>query len=189
MFDWLNGPGKVFRDPLPNSTNYLAAYDREGNLLRMKRAEQQKQKETKEELDQDEETLQKQDLESGLDEAEVMARADERAKKRLDREDLESRNGIPKERQSDLRPYPLNQNFSSQPVLSEELRNRIYEMVVEENFDLKSVSAAFGVDIRRVAAVARLKTIEKKWVSEVSCDQRSLLVRRSLYDDFNSKFD
>ena len=172
MFAWLNGPGKVFKNPLPNSTNYLSAYDRQGNLLRLKRQEQQQLEEGKqEELDEDEETLQTRDLESGMDEAEVMKRANERAKKKADKLDLESRDGIPKERQSDLRPYPLNFNFVSQAVLSEELREKIYELVVVDEIDLKSVSAAFGVDIRRVAAVARLKTIEKQWVQEVSHHQ------------------
>lgn len=190
MFNWLNGPGKVFKDPLPNSTNYLSAYDRQGNLLRLKRAEQQKQLENESELEEDEETLQARELEEGHTEADVMKRAEERAKRRADQADLESRDGVPKERLSDLRPYPLNQNFQSQAVLSEELRERIYELVVEEEIDLKSVSAAFGVDIRRVAAVARLKTLEKQWAQEVSDRMREMSVMRwSLHDDFNSKID
>ena len=67
-----------------------------------------------------------------------------------------------------MRPYPLNQQFRSQTVLSEELREKIYELIVRERIDLKSVSATFGVDIRRVAAVVRLKSLEKQWVAEVS---------------------
>lgn len=179
MFKWLNGPGKVFKEPLPNSTNYLSAYDREGKLLRTKRAAEEKEPE-------DEERLQKRDLDDGLSETEVMRRADQR---KADREDLERRGGIPRERQSDLRPYPLNQNFSSQSVLSEDLREKIYEMVVEGDLDIKAVSGAFGVDIRRVAAVVRLKTIEKQWIQEVSRNFASGLTRRSSHDDFNSKFD
>lgn len=34
MFAWLQGPGESFRYPLPNSTNYLSAYNRQGKLLR-----------------------------------------------------------------------------------------------------------------------------------------------------------
>ncbi|KAK5073534.1 hypothetical protein LTS08_002369 [Lithohypha guttulata] len=34
MFAWLQGPGESFRHPLPNSTNYLSAYNRQGKLLR-----------------------------------------------------------------------------------------------------------------------------------------------------------
>ena len=40
--------------------------------------------------------------------------------------------------------------------------------------DISSVAATFGVDVRRVAAVIRLKTIEKQWVQEVSYHQSLL---------------
>ena len=81
---------------------------------------------------------------------------------------LEHVHELPVFQQRDLRPYPLNQQFRSQAVLSEALREKIYELIVEEGIDLKSVSATFGVDIRRVAAVVRLKSLEREWVSEVS---------------------
>ena len=169
MFKWLNGPGKVFKEPLQNSTNYLSAYDRQGNLLRVRRREEQKQLENAAiNLEEDEEQLQEKEIQQGLSEAEVMENAQAREKARASKQDLEDRGGVPKERPSDLRPYPLNQNFQSQSVLSEDLRERIYQLVVEEEIDIKSVSAVFGVDIRRVAAVARLKTLEKQWVQEVS---------------------
>ena len=32
MAEWLNGPGYKFRRPFPGSTNYLSAYDKNGNL-------------------------------------------------------------------------------------------------------------------------------------------------------------
>lgn len=34
---------------------------------------------------------------------------------------------------------------------------------------IKAVSAELGVDIRRVAAVVRLKEVEKDWEAKVSC--------------------
>ena len=34
MFEWIDGPGKNFRYPLPDSTNYLSAYDKDGQLRR-----------------------------------------------------------------------------------------------------------------------------------------------------------
>ena len=34
MAEWLNGPGYKFRRPFPGSTNYLSAYDKNGNLKR-----------------------------------------------------------------------------------------------------------------------------------------------------------
>ena len=44
MFQWLNGPGAAFRDPLPGSTNYLGAYDDKGQLTRVTRAGDRKKK-------------------------------------------------------------------------------------------------------------------------------------------------
>src|SRR5689334_21063428 len=34
FYEWLNGPGRALKEPLPGSTNYLGAYDRYGNLIR-----------------------------------------------------------------------------------------------------------------------------------------------------------
>ncbi|KAK5170349.1 uncharacterized protein LTR77_004936 [Saxophila tyrrhenica] len=170
MFAWLNGPGKVFRDPLPSSTNYLSAYDKSGNLLRARQENNNSKRNLSEsdvaELDENEEELQNRDRESGLSQEDVRKRSDLRQLRRREREDLESRGGVPKERAADLRPYPLNQQFRSQPVLSEDLREKIYELVALDRLDLKSVSATFGIDIRRVAAVVRLKSVEKQWLEE-----------------------
>ena len=64
-------------------------------------------------------------------------------------------------------PFPNNPQFVSEPVLSEEAREQIWRMVVQEGEAIKSVSANFGVDMRRVAAVVRLKEVEKAWEREV----------------------
>lgn len=53
-------------------------------------------------------------------------------------------------------------------MLSPELRQELFRQVADRGADITSVSAAFGVDIRRVAAVVRLMTVEKKWIEEVS---------------------
>ena len=66
------------------------------------------------------------------------------------------------------KPFPNNPFFTSQPVLSEESREEIWRKVVQEGEAIKSVSANFGVDMRRVAAVVRLKEVEKAWEREVS---------------------
>ena len=169
MFAWLNGPGSVFRQPLPGSTNYLSAYDKEGNLLRASRnSDQQSRNYDDPEFDEDEESIQARELESGMTEEEVDKRADLRERRRQEKVELEARGGIPKEQARDLRPYPLNQQFRSQAVLSEELREALYDAIVVQAKDLKAVSASFGVDIRRVAAVVRLKSMEKEWVAQVS---------------------
>jgi hypothetical protein len=150
MFSWLNGPGRVFREALPGSTNYLSAYDRSGNLTRLRAGAEQEE-------------------ENKVDVSKL--NAEEKAKYEQDKEAkaAEDRNKLPRERASDLRPYPLNMDFRSQSVLSEELRQEIYKKIVDEKVDLSIVSALYGVDMRRVAAVVRLKTIEKNWVSEVCC--------------------
>ncbi len=168
MMAWLNGPGKVFKEPLLSSTNYLSAYDKSGNLLRARKGRNGAAEKDDAELDEDENDILARERENGVPEAEVRKRAERRQQRRREREELEARGGVPKERLSDLRPYPLNQQFRSQPVLSEALREKIYELVAVENLDVKSVSATFGVDIRRVAAVVRLKTLEKQWAEEVS---------------------
>lgn len=165
MFAWLKGPGKAFRNPLPGSSNYLSAYDKQGQLLRARQNDSDDGKPNDAELDEAEEVIKAREREEGVAEEDIIRRSGQRERRRSE---LEERGGIPKERISDLRPYPLNRDFRSQPVLSEELRQQIYKMVVEAGHDLKAVSAAFGVDIRRVAAVVRLMTIERQWVDQVS---------------------
>lgn len=65
-------------------------------------------------------------------------------------------------------PFPMNPLFQSQPVLDEGMREEIYKRVKKQNLSLKAVSADLGVDVRRVAAVVRMKAIEKQWETEVS---------------------
>ncbi|KAK5123800.1 hypothetical protein LTR85_002436 [Meristemomyces frigidus] len=167
MWAWLKGPGKAFRDPLPGSTNYLSAYDKQGNLLRARRNQaRDKDREGRGEVDEDEDAIVQRELDQGLDDTQMEQNAVDRATKRAEKEEREERGGVPRERQSDLRPYPLNQSFRSQPVLSEELREQLYIQVAMFKHDLPSVAATLGVDIRRVAAVVRLKTIEKQWETD-----------------------
>jgi hypothetical protein len=65
-------------------------------------------------------------------------------------------------------PFPNNPAFRSEPVLSESSRETIWRAVMVEGLPLKAVSAEYKVDVRRVAAVVRMKEIEKKWEREVS---------------------
>ncbi|PGH12293.1 hypothetical protein AJ79_04359 [Helicocarpus griseus UAMH5409] len=66
----------------------------------------------------------------------------------------------------DLRPFPLNPSFVSEPVLSEELRNEIHRQVVELGKPPREISVLYGVDLKRVAAVVRLVELEKKWINQ-----------------------
>jgi hypothetical protein len=65
-------------------------------------------------------------------------------------------------------PFPMNPFFRSQPVLDEDARELIWDRVVNKEEPMKVVSADLGVDIRRVAAVVRLKEVEKRWMQRVS---------------------
>jgi hypothetical protein len=65
-------------------------------------------------------------------------------------------------------PFPNNPLFRSQPVLSEYMRELIYDKVVGQGEALKAVSQELQVDVNRVAAVVRLKQVERNMVKEVS---------------------
>lgn len=66
-------------------------------------------------------------------------------------------------------PFPSNPAFKSYPVLSENAREMIYQRVIENEDPIMVVSADLGIDHRRVAAVVRMKAVEKEWEREV-CD-------------------
>ncbi len=106
------------REPLPNSTNYLNAYNKSGEL---KRAMQ---------------------MQPGED--------------------------LPSERPSDLKPFPPNENFLSQPVTSEELRENIWTAIMKDGLSVKEVSARYRVEMNRVGAIVRLKEVEMEWLRQVS---------------------
>lgn len=146
MFRWLNGPGSVFREPLPGSTNYLNAYDPSGNLIRARTQTSPR-----------------------LNNAEGAADADSGtgiARHALD-QNLAGGKPIPKETADDLMPFPMNRQFRAQPVLSEELRDEIYRMISQEGKSVRLVSEKLEVDMQRVGAVYRLKSIENQWIQEV----------------------
>lgn len=166
MAAWFAGPGARFRRQFPGSTNYLSAYGKDGQLRRRKSANRDAETVDPELEKRREAQILKAEEEEELDEAERQERAEGRKAVRAQREAQLKR--VPKERASDLRPFPLNENFRSQPVLSEEFREELYRQIVVKKMDLQGVSAAYGVDMRRVAAVVRLKTVEKQWIEEVS---------------------
>ena len=160
MFRWLNGPGKVFRQPLPGSTNYLNAYDRSGNLLRVDNsnvAQGSKSGDEKKNKDEGEDT-------------EIDLETSSIKNKNAQRPSPEARMKgapLPKETREDLMPFPMNREFRSQSVLSEQLKDAIYRKVIEQGKSVRDVSATLGVEMRRVAAVVRLKAVEKEWEEQV----------------------
>lgn len=137
----------MFKDPLPGSTNYLNAYDASGRLCRAAgsdRADEAKDAENK---------LSTLPGEEGIEGEE--------------RKNFVSGQPLPRERPDDLMPFPLNRQFRSQPVLSEELREAIWARSVKMGESVKVISAKLGVEMARVGAVVRLKSIEKDWIEQV----------------------
>ena len=142
MFAWLRGPGKNFQYPLPNSTNYLSAYDSRGNLLRA--AEGSEKPKTAPNPENPDDTA-------------LEAAADGEKEKKLEKETRE-----------DLRPFPLNQHFVSESVLSEPLRQEIWKRVKVDGKSARTVSVELGVEMRRIGAVVRLVEVERRMRANVS---------------------
>jgi len=175
MYAWLNGPGRAFENPLPGSTNYLGAYDKSGNLIRGR--DNPREEITNEDLpsleadveaEASDETRERKDKtdEDKVDALEEEVQRQEKAEK--SREGKDDDGALSRETMEDLRPFPLNKQFRSQPVLSEELREAIYNDVVARGISVPTVSVQFGVSNERVAAVVRLKRMEKEWIGQVS---------------------
>lgn len=61
------------------------------------------------------------------------------------------------------RVFPQNEHFYSRPVLADSARELIWKKVIKQGETIKAVSAELGVDINRVAAVVRLKEVERDW--------------------------
>lgn len=64
-------------------------------------------------------------------------------------------------------PFPNNDRFISESVLSEELRNEIYTRVVTKKKSVRAVSVELGVEMKRIAAVVRLVELEKRQKAQV----------------------
>jgi len=149
-------------NPLNGSTNYLGAYNAEGQLKRVVEAAAEAERKKKKEA----------------------GRPNEPAKEGTS-EDSEEGGGfkgeIPPETGRDLTPFPLNRSFISQPVLSDELREEIWKRVMKDGKSVREVSAELAVEMSRVGAVVRLKEIEKDWEQNVSSS--SFFDFPHLYDD------
>ena len=164
MWNWLNGPGAVFRQPLEGSTNYLGAYDKSGRLIRGSQTRSQERKERE-----------AQDEDAPAQEGEAGEARDGASAEKPGKERAGQQTGIPPETKEDLQPFPLNPFFRSEAVLSEDLRNEIFRRVTEQRHTVRQVSQDLSVDMSRVGAVVRLKTVEQDWLKKVSL---SLYVRQ-----------
>ncbi|KAF2732623.1 hypothetical protein EJ04DRAFT_496681 [Polyplosphaeria fusca] len=180
FYDWLNGPGAQLKERIPGSTNYLGAYDRFGNLVRASPGWQrpkpgEEKSVSKESAPKVAKESEPADTDKGsegdgtpagqetADELEMAVRRNEQDKK-AEMGDADQQ--LPPETAEDLRPFPLNKHFRSQPVLSEELREAIYQRVKRDGVTVSLASVEFGVSNERVGAVVRLKQMEKEWIAQ-----------------------
>lgn len=176
----MNGPGKQLKEPIPGSTNYLGAYDKFGNLVRaepgwQRNGEKKDASQTPaqpdmkaEEVTKDADAEKAPEGQEDLDELEAKIRDGEAEENDAKPEEKKPKNPskLPPETAEDLRPFPLNQYFRSQPVLSEDLREAIYNRVKRDGATVSLASVEFGVSNERVGAVVRLKQMEKEWVAQ-----------------------
>jgi hypothetical protein len=178
FYEWLNGPGRNLKEPIPDSTNYLGAYDKYGNLVRANPGWQRgdgakKAASTEKETAEIEAKAEKPAEETpagqeNLDELEAAIRSGEAEENEAKTSGEEQDDGkLPPETAEDLRPFPLNQYFRSQPVLSEDLREAIWHRVKKDGATVSLASVEFGVSNERVGAVVRLKQMEKEWIAQV----------------------
>lgn len=90
-------------------------------------------------------------------------------------------------------PFPSNPFFKAQAVLSEESRDLIHRRVSMDDEPIKVVSADLGVDHRRVAAVVRMKEVEKDWETMVrlkppcAFSAHASFLYPLFYDDYTPK--
>ncbi|KAF7899880.1 hypothetical protein EAF00_004216 [Botryotinia globosa] len=133
LFRWLGTQGENFRNPLDNSTNYMGAYNADGKLKRVVEAAADGRKDGAPKPDSQNEP------------------------------DANGNKELPPQTARDMIPFPGNRKFTSQSVLSEELRELIWTKIMQDAKSVREVSAELGVEMSRVGAVVRLKEIEKEW--------------------------
>jgi hypothetical protein len=150
-----------FKNPRESSTNYLSAYNAQGQLKRVVDAARDRERGKREEEEAAiKEGRPARDTPPQDAAIEGSSDPDDPKGRREPRE--------PPETTRDLIPFPLNRTFVSQPVLSGRMREEIWERIMKQGKSVTEVSAELGVELARVGAVVRLKEIEKEWVRIVS---------------------
>lgn len=188
FFAWLEGPGENFRDPTPNTTNYLTKYSPNGRP-RVESQPNEPMQSTGEapERTADEEALDK----AGAEDRSSGRKRQESAR----RGSAESASGAA------TCPFPMNPHFVSESILSEALRLEIWKRVMVEKKSVRQVSVELGVEMRRVGAVVRLVEVEKRMRAKVrDCcpsatsfsssmmnNQNRLVFQTSKHGDLNNK--
>jgi hypothetical protein len=154
FFIWLNTLGQNFKAPREGSTNYLNAYTADGSLKR-----EVEHRERLEKAEEEKKSRGGRERRGAPDEP-VDSERSTRNKAKDDK--------LPPESNRDLQPFPLNNAFRSQSVLSDKLKQQIWAKIMEEGKSVRDVSVELAVDMRRVGAVVRLLEIENEWKRIVS---------------------
>ena len=187
FYAWVQRVGRNFLKPAKSGTNYVTCYDDSGQLMREKDAKDRKSR-TKREASKDTKAKSKEEEgeQEEAQEAEAAKEQDsiyeEDPEFRGQDEDEEPsiRSGARRTKKSegkddgmelrneDLQPFPQNPVFRSESVLSPEMRDEIYARVMARGKTVRQVSQEMQVEMRRVAAVVRMKTMEQNWIKDVS---------------------
>lgn len=190
MRAWFAGPGAGFRYPLPNSTNYLSSRNpRTGRVKRVERALRSSAGANRQrgaESGQDGGVRTGSSNQNASENGEgdqigtVQSRSEELAL--LDanvgdkmsyehyianKDNERGPRALPPLEPTDMYPYPGNTAFKSEAVLSEELREEIWRLVVVEGLTVRKVSEKMKVTMERVGAVVRLMEVQRTWEREV----------------------
>ena len=64
-----------------------------------------------------------------------------------------------------LQPFPSNPHCKTNYIISNELKEEIYELIQVQGQSTQQVSQKYGLKIPRIEAIVKLMTIEKKWES------------------------
>ena len=161
FFAWLEGPGESFRDPKPNTTNYLTKYSTDGKPMKPPRAIQARVKKANDSRQSTSEAPERTADKEALDEAAAEDNEYEQKRQASGKETAAYAWGLT------TCPFPLNPHFVSESILSEALRLEIWKRVMVEKKSVRQVSVELGVEMRRVGAVVRLVEVEKRMRAKV----------------------
>jgi len=65
-------------------------------------------------------------------------------------------------------PFPLNPTFKPPPPLSSAVKNQMYTLYLHDpkEYNIRSLASKYGVSMKRVDAILRLKGLENSWEQE-----------------------
>ncbi|KAI5124118.1 hypothetical protein M0805_000931 [Coniferiporia weirii] len=64
-----------------------------------------------------------------------------------------------------IRPFPMNPSFRPPPPVADKTKNLIYDRFMSnpKKFNVRVLSVAFGISLKRIDAILRLKGLERSW--------------------------